>query len=125
MHDWLCSLAKFSVDPEALRNWVPHTEGGTLVQNRYLVLTKATARQAPDDDSLKLGEMPEGLVVQCVEELTDAEGIERVRCCGSVVDCRPIDARGAVERAGFGVAHRRVLPMYGLCVEVVEGRRPP
>ena len=72
MHDWLCSLAKFSVDPEALRNWVPHTEGGTLVQNRYLVLTKATARQAPDDDSLKLGEMPEGLVVQCVEELTDA-----------------------------------------------------
>ena len=85
MHDWLCSLAKFSVDPEALRNWVPHTEGGTLVQNRYLVLTKATARQAPDDDSLKLGEMPEGLVVQCVEELTDAEGIERVRCCGSVV----------------------------------------
>ena len=80
LKQWLLSLAKHSLDPEALAAWVPHQEGQAVaVQARYLVLAKATARQAPDDKSLKVGEFEPGQVIACVEELTDASGIVRVR----------------------------------------------
>eukprot|EP01043_Picozoa_sp_COSAG02_P035490 COSAG02_NODE_2545_length_8565_cov_7.011339_2_plen_687_part_00 len=77
---WFLSLAKYSLDPQALAAWVPHQEGQAVaVQARYLVLAKATARQAPDDKSLKVGEFDPGQVIACIEELTDAGGIVRVR----------------------------------------------
>lgn len=83
-----------------------HNEGDAVtVHARYLVLAKATARQRPDDESLKLGEFDPGQVISCVEgafthrlvnfilvtslsitsfffffaEMTDAGGIVRVR----------------------------------------------
>lgn len=77
---WFLSLSKYSLDPEALAAWVPHQEGQAVgVQARYLVLAKATARQAPDDKSLKVGEFDPGQVIACIEELTDENGIVRVR----------------------------------------------
>jgi ubiquinone/menaquinone biosynthesis C-methylase UbiE len=36
-----------------------------------------------------------------------------------IVDCRPIDARCAVERAGFAISHATTVGMAGLPVEVV------
>ena len=77
---WFIALAQYSLDPDALINWTPHNEGDAIaVHARYLVLVNATARQRPDDDSLKLGEFERGQVIACVEEVTDAGGIVRVR----------------------------------------------
>eukprot|EP01046_Picozoa_sp_COSAG06_P028673 COSAG06_NODE_2601_length_6597_cov_26.465651_1_plen_665_part_10 len=78
---WFLSLAKYSSDPEGLAAWTPHREGQAVaVQARYLLLDKATARQGPDDESLKVGEFDRGQVIACVEELTEeGSGIVRVR----------------------------------------------
>ena len=45
-------------------------------------------------------------------------------CCPCVVDCRPIDLQSIVENVPeLAVVSRRVLPMYGLAVEIVELKR--
>lgn len=44
------------------------------------------------------------------------------RNCSCIVDCRPINVVQWVKAAGFKVHARRVLPMYGLAVELVEAR---
>jgi len=39
------------------------------------------------------------------------------------VDCRPIDARGTLETAGFRISEERVLSMWGLPVEILLAKK--
>lgn len=42
----------------------------------------------------------------------------------AVLDCRPIHAAAAIETAGFQVARRALVPLFGLRAEAVLGVRP-